>query len=228
MPGADGSSLLLTPAPLAASGASQAGAVFVDAPAGHSWTVNLAGDWLFPATGSATSGTGPGVFVFGAKTNSGAARSGEVQIHTDGQAKVRTRPLLQQAGVWLQTESNSVLELPWLTVPRVMELGIAAKWIAAQIKKIPEPFTLIALVIVEILVVVLGLTVLTARALVAPLFPEPPTPFPWPPMPSTDPGSTADGSVFPPEITRHIPVTSAVIAMQTVTTAIYLALETLE
>ncbi len=228
MPARVKETLVLTPIPMAAVGASPAGAIFIDAPDGVSWTAEPTTDWVHPAEGVAARGKGPGVFTFSVDTNPGDEREGGISIVRDDTKTSVVHPLRQQAGASIREQSEQVLDFPWITVPRVMEIGIAAKWAAAQIKKIPEPFDLIALVIVEILVVVLGFSLIAARALIAPLVPEPPTPFPWPPMPSHSAIIPPMPVPLPPEVQAALPVTTTLIAMQTAATAFYIALQTLE
>lgn len=184
------------------------------------WRASLSADaaeWVSLVAGE--TGIGSDTVTLQADPNTGPALRGTLTVSfTSGPRPPLVWPLEQISAVPLATLNAAVLEVPWPNVPRVMELGIAGKFIAQQVAKIPEPFTLLALLVVELIVVALGLLLVTARALLAPLVPEPKTWFGVPPGGYAEP--------FAP-LTEIQPATAVCIIEETALLAIYIAEETL-
>jgi hypothetical protein len=170
--------------------------VFIDAPATAGWSATLtpAGAWVKFV--SASTGTGPSILQLTADSNTADQRQGTLSVAIANVAPTLVWPIVQTSAVPLALLNEAALAIPPFppAVPNAMELGIAGKFIAQQIKKIPEPFTLIALLIVEIIVIVLGLLAIALRTALAPLVPEPKTwlgaPEPFSPLTLTLPATT--------------------------------------
>jgi len=173
------------------------------------WSARLdAGSWLTFDSGSATTGSGQAFVILEADRNTGPARAATLTIADAGGVALLVYPVTQVSAEPLATLNRSVLELPFSATPRVLELGIAGKFVAAQIKKIPDPFNLIALVIAELVVVALGLIAIAVRALFASAVPEPRTWFGAPPT-------------FE-ELTAILPATAICITEETYLLALYI------
>lgn len=213
--------------PLSAGGQMRGGGFFLDMPATVPWTVHLPeAGWLHAAEQSPTTGIGPAIFLFSADPNPGAVRSALIRIEYSG--KVREHTITQQSGSFTKTEGDTVLDLPFLLCPRVMEFAILFKWVTEMVKKIPMPWRLIVLVIVEVVVVLAGVALVVLVEALKKLVPQSPTPFSWPDMPTHS--SVIPMPVpcpFPQELTSHLDVTPSLIAMQTIVSGIYIAIETL-
>lgn len=191
-------------------------AAFVDVADGASWQATLSAAWAKFAGPS--QGTGPGLVLVSTGPSTKGAQLGELQVTADGWPAPRIWPLQQADMTPLATMSDSVVQTPFPTVPNVMEFGIAAKWAGQQIQKIPEPFTLIALVIAELIVVAAGILLITTRLAMTGV----PEPKSWFPAPEGDPlAAVFDG------LREVLPVTSVNLTLETGLTAVYLALESL-
>lgn len=208
------------------------GAIYVAADANTSWSARFVGgspDWI--DLQGPTSGTGDALLKFSVDINPDSNRSATLEI-VESQSRRKSKHLIRQAsGVSSKLQQDQVLELPFLEVPRIMELGIAGKFIAAQIQKIPEPFDLIALLIVEVVVALGGVLTATLRGAIPseliptpkPVFPLPPLPPPSPlPIPSFIDTSQAESFLM------QIPITPAFILEQTATLCAYIAIETFD
>lgn len=191
-------------------------ATYVDVPDGASWSAALQGGWVSFAGPS--SGTGPGLLSLSAAKHTGPEREAVLTVTRPAPAEPLTWPVRQASMSALAALSDSTVQTPWATVPNVMEFGIAAKFVGAQIKKIPEPFTLIALVIAELVVVAAGILLIGARA----AFTTVPEPKSWFPAPEGDPL----GPLFD-SLREVLPVTTVNLTLETGLTAVYLALQSL-
>ena len=187
--------------------------VFVDLPSQVSWTATIspASAWL--SFRQESTGTGAAILGLVARNNTGAQRQAQLQVQAAELPPVHTWPVVQSSAVPLKLLNDAALAVPFPAVPNAMELGIAGKFIAQQIKKIPEPFTLIALLVVEIIVIVLGLLAIALRTALAPLVPEPLTwlgaPLPYDPL------------------TRQFPATTVFLVEETVLLVSYILEQTL-
>lgn len=94
-----------------------------------------------------------------------------------------------------------------------MELGIAGKFVAAEIQKIPEPFDLIALVIVEVVIALLGVLAIALRGALSVAVPEPRTWFGAPPPYDV--------------MTETLPATAVCISQETALLLLYLPIDVL-
>jgi len=215
------------PGPLSAGGQMRGGGFFLDMPSKVPWTVHLPeSSWLHAAEQSPTTGIGPAIFLFSADPNPGAMRSALIRIEYSG--KVKEHTITQQSGTFTKAQGNAVLDLPFLLCPRVMEFAILFKWVTEMVKKIPMPWRLIVLVIVEVVVVLAGVALVVLVEALKKLVPQSPTPFPWPDMPTHSKViPTPVPCPLPPELTSHLDVTPSLIAMQTIVTGVYIAIETL-
>jgi len=187
--------------------------VFVDAPAQAHWTASLAPAGAWVNFDGASADIGPGILKLVASSNTAGQRDAQLSVQIAGAASPRTWPIVQTSAVPLKLLNDAALAVPFPTVPNAMELGIAGKYIAQQIKKIPEPFTLIALLIVEIVVILLGLLAIALRTALAPLVPEPPTWLGAPPP-------------YAP-LTAALPATTVFLVEETVLLALYILEQTL-
>lgn len=175
-----------------------------------SWTARLTGgDGWLSITG-ASSGTGPGLVTLTAKQSTGPARTARLAITANGKT-LAAYDAIQDSAEPLATLNTSVLELPFPTTPRVMELGIAGKFIAQEIAKIPEPFTLVALAIVEALVALIGELFIALRGALSVAIPEPMTWFGAPPPHDA--------------LTKVMPATAVFIQQETDLLMLYLPIE---
>ena len=191
------------------------GTVFVDMPDTTDWTATLSADaasWVVIAAG--TTGRGPGLVKLSACRNTTDRHTAELTVTPAGAYPPRRWPLVQMSAVPVATMNASVLAVPFFPrTPTVMELGIAGGFIAKQVKKIPEPFTLLALLVVEIVVILLGVLAIMIRSMLSALVPEPKTwfgaPEPYDPL------------------TQELPATAVFIIEETSLTAVYIAEQTL-
>lgn len=218
------SSLLREPAPpfnlpLVFGAKGGPASVFVDAARTESWSATLSAEaspWLKIRTGA--SGTGPGLVTLAAQENTGGAHTATLTVtYAGGRRAPLAWSAAQTSAVPLATLNASVLHVPWPDVPVVMELAIAGKFIGQEIAKIPEPFTLLALVLVELLVLALGLLLVALRAALAPLVPEPETWFGVPP----------DFALLFEPLTEVQPATAVFLIEETALLAIQIAEEAL-
>jgi len=213
--------------PIAAGGETRGGGFFIDAPKGVRWNVDLSrASWIHPSKLSLPAGLGPAIFLFSADVNEGAFREADVSIWIGD--KKRTRVLKQQSGAYTKSAGDGVLDLPFIKCPRVMEFAILFKWITEILKKIPQPWRLIVLVIVEIVIVLGGIAFAVIVEALKSVVPVEPTPFTWPDMPSQSSMIPEPFSLAPfQRITSLLDVSPSLIVMQTAVSAIYVALETL-
>lgn len=187
---------------------------FVDTGSTTSWTATLSPDaagWL-DFSGPA-SGAGPGLVTLTAQRNTTAAHTATLTVRIAGRPRPLVWEAIQSSALPLATLNASVLEVPFPTTPRVMELGIAGKFIATEIQKIPEPFDLIALAIVEVLVALIGELAIALRGALSPVVPEPMTWF---------------GAPEPYDaLTKVMPATAVCIQEETALLLLYLPIEVL-
>ncbi|HTQ31591.1 MAG TPA: hypothetical protein VMI53_10310 [Opitutaceae bacterium] len=188
--------------------------VYLDLAAGAAWSAALsagAAGWL--SFDGASSGTGPALLTLTAPPSTAGRRSARLTVRPAGAGAPLVWPVEQISTAPLSTLNASVLAVPFPTVPTVMEFGIAGKFIAGEIQKIPEPFDLIALVIVELVVLVAGLVAIALRQAVSVIVPEPRTWF---------------GAPEPYDsLTLVLPATAVFLAEETALLAIYIAREVL-
>lgn len=187
---------------------------FVDAGTNVSWTATLSPDaagWL-DFSGPA-SGTGPGLVTLTASRSTAGPQTATLTVRVDGRRQSLVWEATQCSAVPLATLNASVLEVPFPTTPRVMELGIAGKFIATEIQKIPEPFDLIALAIVELLVALVGELAIALRGALSPIVPEPMT---W--LGAPEPYDA---------LTQVMPATAVCIQEETALLLLYLPIEVL-
>ena len=188
--------------------------VYLDLAAGTAWTATLsagAAGWL--SFVGANAGTGPALLTLTAPKSTAGRRTAQLTVHAAGAGPPLVWPVEQISSEPLSTLNASVLAVPFPTVPTVMELGIAGKFIAQEIQKIPEPFDLIALVIVELVVVAVGLIAIALRQALSAIIPEPLTWF----------GAPEPYNAF----TRVLPATAVFITEETTLLAIYIVEEVL-
>lgn len=179
------------------------------------WTASLAdvtGGWV--TFDGDQSGQGSGLVTLVTQPSTTTQQTARLVVQPDSSAPPLTWPVVQISTVPLSTMNTSVLAVPFFPrTPTVMEFGIAGGFIAKQVKKIPEPFTLIALLIVEIIVVLLGVLAIVIRGMLSALVPEPKTwfgaPEPYAPL------------------TRELRATDVFLIEETSLTAIYIAEQTL-
>lgn len=187
---------------------------FIDAGTKISWTAALSPDaagWL-DFSGPA-SGTGPGLVTLTAQRNTTAAHTARLTVRIAGRPRPLVWEAIQSSALPLATLNASVLEVPFPTTPRVMELGIAGKFIATEIQKIPEPFDLIALALVELLVALIGELAIALRGALSPVVPEPMTWF---------------GAPEPYDaLTQVMPATAVCIQEETALLLLYIPIEVL-
>lgn len=209
------------------------GCVFVNAPKSAAWSARATDSWLQLDFGS-EQGVGPGLASFSVGANPGGPRVSQVEIAWHGSRGHGSQTQLshtveQQSSVAAQAQSDSVLQLTFPTVPRVMELGIAAKFAAQEIEKLPGIFRIIGLLIAEVVVLLAGVATVVARtAVAAPNAPSSPDYYEElaMPLPCWElPGLL--GQLLPLPVVQDVPITSIVIGEQTVLTMVYLALEVL-
>lgn len=189
--------------------------VWIDLRARTPWTASLsasAAGWL--AFSGATSGTGPGLVTLVTEPSTTREQRAALVVQPAPPAPALTWPVVQVSTEPLSTMNASVLAVPFFPrTPTVMELGIAGKFIAKEIKKIPEPFTLIALLVVEIVVILLGILAIVIRGTLSPVVPEPKTWF---------------GAPEPYDaLTEALPATAVFLTEETTLLAIYIAEQTL-
>lgn len=188
--------------------------VYFDLPPAVAWTASLSSSatgWLKLTAGA--QGTGPGLVTLVALRSTSEARQAELTV-TPARGAPLVWPVAQMTAIPVATLNASALAVPFFPrTPTVMELGIAGKFIAQEIKKIPEPFTLLALALVEVVVILLGVLAITLRGMLASLVPEPETWF---------------GAPEPyDELTRSLPATAVFLTEETTLLAIYIAEQTL-
>lgn len=207
------------------------GAIYVNAPSKCSWTARLTGgaaQWSHFK--GASSGTGDAIVRFEINPNPHSDRQGELIIEEDGDERLSSHSIRQGSGAGVKIQTDEVMRLPFLEVPLIMELGIAGKFVAQKIKKIPEPFDLIALVIVEAIVAIGGILTATLRsAIPTDLLPMPKSVFAYPPLPPPSPFPVPgfiNLSKFE-NLLENIPITPGFIYEQTATLCAYIAIETL-
>lgn len=193
--------------------------IFVNAADHETWSAALATEpaWLTLVAGA--TGTGSGLITLKAEQSTTGERSATLTVRFQGARAPLAWPVTQDSASPLATLNASVLQVPFAFVPALMELGIAGKFIAQQVAKVPEPFTLIALVIVEIIVVVVGLLAIVVRSALAPVVPEPKTWF----------GVPTGGFAEPyAPLTLVLPATAVYITEEISMLALYIAEQVVE
>lgn len=141
------------------------------------WSATLAGGsgWLSIASGA--SGTGSGLITLKAEQSTVPERSAQLTVVAATGPTLLECAAIQATAETLATLNTSVLQVPFPTVPDVMELGILGKWAAQEIAKVPEPFTAIVLAIALLVVQLIGALAIALRSALSPLVPEPLTWF---------------------------------------------------
>ncbi len=210
------------------SPAPQKTSLYVLVPEATAWTATLpaGSDWLTIVP--PTSGTGPSLLTLSvAASNIGPEKQGELLVATAAGPPLFRRRVRQASGVPLLTLNTSVLAVPFPATPRVMELGIAGKFIGTQLQKVPReilgiPVRLIVVIIVDLLLILLGILVILLRAfafvlLRDPGLKEPPTWFPPPTQPAG----------FPATLTaltnEGVPVTTVYLLQEIYLLVVYIA-----
>ncbi|MCH6257824.1 hypothetical protein MLD52_14800 [Puniceicoccaceae bacterium K14] len=209
------------------------GAIYVDADPDSSWSVKIPENdrsWLSLSNYKSGKGKGSGILKFALDKNPNEEREGSLTIEKEGQKVSSHHLLYQKSGLSTVELTNSVMTLPFLETPKILELGIAGKFIAKEIKKIPEPFDLIALVIVEVVVALGGvLTAVLRNSVPHNLLPTPVSVFDLPPLPPPSP-FPVPSFINLNEVNRllqKLPLTPAFILEQTATLGAYIAIQTL-
>jgi hypothetical protein len=134
------------------------GSFFVDTSAKRQWQA-VADPWIVLVNAA---GTGPGLVKFEVGPNPGGLRSGHIHVTGIHQPSIHT--VSQVGSGVLRVQSDAVLELPFLTTPRILEVGMAAKFIAKEVSELPGVFKLIGLVVAEVAVLLAGIATIFARA----------------------------------------------------------------
>lgn len=213
------------------SGIGSEAAAFLPLDEGATWSISELPPWVTP-TGK-TRGNRPYLLQLRASANPGGVRAGTLRVTVtggktgvkgDGRAREPAAldwELTQYAGEPTRVQTNEITRMPWFNVPRTMEFGILAKFMAAEIAKVPEPWDLLVLLIAEVLVLLGGAGVLIVRMLLATVIPAPPPAFP-----------IEIGDFQLPAalelLLRQIPVTATFRVEETVAFAIYLLEQVLQ
>jgi hypothetical protein len=213
--------------PQASYGSLKGGGFFIDAPADVTWSVDISRiDWITLYKDKQLSGKGPYLFFFSVKPNEGEEREGDIFIRIGNQRRKRT--IKQQSGAYIKSAGDSVLDLPFIKCPRVMEFAILFKWITEMVKKIPQPWRLIAIAVVEVVILIGGFAFAAVIEALKGVVPVESTPFTWPDMPSHSSIFKEPYSLAPiRNKTSTFDVSPSLIVMQTAVSAIYVAWETL-
>ena len=90
--------------------------------------------------------------------NTGKQRTAEVSIYKSGRIAGKLN-VVQYSGEFIESRMKQLLQ-----TPMNMDTGIALKFIAGKVKDIPEPFTIIAIIIVVILIAIIGLILIVIRS----------------------------------------------------------------
>lgn len=152
--------------------------IFIDATDRAAWTAVLsasAAGWLH--LDGPAAGTGPGLVTLSTEKSTVGEQTATLTVQVADAPKPLAWPVRQISSAPLSTLNASVLQVPFPTVPNVMELGIAGKYVAQQIVKVPEPFTPLVLAIVELIVPLLGELLIALRQALSEAVPEPKTWF---------------------------------------------------
>jgi hypothetical protein len=201
-----------------------AGSLFVDGSATFEWQA-AAEPWIVL---SKATGRGPGIVQFEVGPNPAGLRRGA--IHVSGSRCSLTHIVSQGSSDVLQIQSDAVLALPFLTTPRVMEVGMAAKFIAKEVSELPGIFKLIGLVVAELAVLLAGVGTVFARAAQTgtndpkseQYFSSLAEPTPLWQLPGLL------GQLLPVPVTARIPITTIFIAEETVLAMVYIALSVID
>ncbi|MBA3849520.1 MAG: hypothetical protein C0502_05920 [Opitutus sp.] len=158
------------------------GAVWIDTAADHvTWSASLSAGAAWVRIGSGAQGRACGLVELTVDPSRDATREATLTVaFSDGRAP-RTWPVRQTSAVPVATQSDNVLQARFVDAPRIMELAILGRFAAQEIAKVPEPFTLPVLALVEALIPVLGESAVAIRTLADPLVPETKT---WCPPPN--------------------------------------------
>ena len=208
------------------------GAIYIDAPEHTAWIVTIPEhdrQWLNLNANQSNHSKGPAIIKYELKKNPRERRESSLEIRQNGKLS-HIQKIVQASGQSLVTQTNSVMDLPFLEFPRIMELGIAGKFIASELQKIPEPFDLIALLVVEIAIAICGILIAILRTSVPPhLLPTPVSAFSFPPLPPPCP-LPIPSFIDPDKATeflQKLPLTPAFILEQTATLDAYIATQML-
>lgn len=204
--------------------------IYVLVPEKTTWiaTLTTGADWLTLVR--PTSRTGPGLLTLSVATsNTGSEKKAELLVATAEGRPLFRRHVRQASGVPLHTLNTSVLAVPFPSTPRVMELGIAGKFIGTELQKVPReilgiPVRLIVVIIVDLLLILLGLLIVVLRALAFLLDPrlkEPLTWFPPPAQPAGFPAAITD-------LSATVPVTTVYLLQEIYLLVVYVAEVALE
>jgi hypothetical protein len=150
------------------------------------------------------------------------------------QSAVQTFSIYQTGGNWVELQAEMVLQPPLGSgrgaFPLVMELGIAGKFIAQQLKKLPPPAMAAGLAAVLALVDALTAATIAARAALVNI-PEPPDFFNALPPPPENPFLTcgqAEQLMIPGcQLTSKSPMTQRLICQQGGLLSCYILQQTL-
>ena len=208
--------------------------IYVLVPDTAKWdaTILADSDWVSfeatktdPAPASAA-GTGPGLLTLTCHdSNVGPEKQAELVVTTEAGAPLFRRRVRQASGVPLHTLNTSVLAVPFPATPRVMELGIAGKFIGTELRKVPReilgfPLRRLVVIIVDLILVLIGLLVVLLRALAFVLDPRLKEPLTWFPPPAQPAG-------FPAEITalsaEGVPVNTVYLLQEIYLLVVYVA-----
>jgi hypothetical protein len=137
------------------------------------------------------------------------------------QSPVQTFAIYQAGGNWIEFQAEMVLQPPHSSgrgaFPLVMELGIAGKFIAQQLQKLPPPIKIAGLTAVMALIDALAASAIAARAALVNV-PEPPDLFNALPPPPKNPFLTcgaAEQLLIPGcQLTSASPMTQRLICQQ--------------
>ncbi|MBA4136069.1 MAG: hypothetical protein C0518_01980 [Opitutus sp.] len=157
--------------------------VWIDTAADRvSWSAALSAGASWVSVSSGATGRGFGLVELEADPSTGAERTATLTVTFSDARPALTWPVTQASAVPLATLSDNVLQVPFIDAPRIMELAILGRFAAQEIAKVPEPFTLPVLAIVEALIPILGELVIALRTAADALVPQTKT---WCPPPNT-------------------------------------------
>lgn len=198
--------------------------VFLDATHDTTWSAAIIGGSSWLALDPPTSGTGSALLTVIAQTSTGPQRSAQLKVTAPGGRTLLECRVIQASAEALAVLNDSVMEVPFPNVPRVMELAIAGNFIGTELQKLPIVIVRpIVVLIVEVIVAVAGLLLVLLRELVTQLDPQLPEPVTWFPAPPAPPG-------FPPfgELAKVLPVTTVIITEETYLLALFIAQKAFE
>lgn len=138
--------------------------------------------------------------------NTGAPRKNSISVTCSGRIAGIIR-VEQYGGAFVQARLRQLLG-----TPMTMDYGIAAKYLAEQVAKIPEPFTTIGVIVVVLIIVAVDMMASTIRH----SFVNIPEPAALAALPA--------GAILPPSVdlsSTPTPVEDNVILNQTILTVLY-------